>query len=198
MIGFISGEVVEITHESIVVQNQDLGFILFMHMRDLSELELAQQIKVFTEMIVREDDISLYGFLSPLDKRLFNKLRSVSGIGNKTAQSILGTFSAKEIIQLVIEDNQTFLIQVPGIGKKTAGRIILELKDPFLKEFGQQDIEPRPVESDAHGPKKDEVQLALLQLGYSKSEVSSFFKRADWDLSIEELIREALRSLARW
>ena len=106
--------------------------------------------------------------------------------------------SPEEIIQLITQENESFLTQVPGIGKKTAGRIILELKDPFLKEYGQQEQLEVVSSSKVDDSKKEEVQLALLQLGYSKAEVSSFFKTADWDLSIEELIREALKSLARW
>lgn len=198
MIGLLQGEILEIQTDHLLLLTGDVGFNIFMNLRDLSELELGHRVKVYTEMVVREDDISLFGFLSPQDRSVFNRLRSVSGIGNKTAQGILSTFSAKEIIQLITQENESFLTQVPGIGKKTAGRIILELKDPFLKEYGQQEQLEVVSSSKVDDSKKEEVQLALLQLGYSKAEVSSFFKTADWDLSIEELIREALKSLARW
>ncbi|WP_459128899.1 Holliday junction branch migration protein RuvA [Guggenheimella bovis] len=196
MIALIQGEVLTIDTDGIVLLTQNIGYRIFMSNRDLSSLEEHQDTKVFTELIVREDDMSLFGFLSDKDREMFNALRSVTGIGAKTAQAILGMLSAKEVIQLVIEENTTFLMKVPGIGKKTAQRIILELKDKFLKQYGDVGTFVQPVtQSD---PSIDEVRDALLSLGYDRSEVTSVLKKIERSDSVEEMLKAALKELVRW
>lgn len=199
MLAFIHGEITDITEDAVIIDNQGIGYKLFMNLRDLSTLEMGQRVKVHTEMIVREDDLSLFGFLNTLDRKLFNKMRSVSGIGTKTALNILSVLSAREVIQLVIEEQQSFLTQVPGIGKKTAARIIMELKDHFMKEFGEQydtSFDNKP--SKERSPKLDEVRSALQNMGYSRQEIGMILTNLDAEASVEEMLKEAFRLMARW
>lgn len=199
MLAFIHGEIADIAEDAIVIENQGIGYKLFVNVRDLSTLEVGQSARFHTEMIVREDDLSLFGFLNTLDRRLFNKMRSVSGIGTKTALNILSMLTAREIIQLVIEEQQTFLTQVPGIGKKTAARIIVELKDHFVKEFGdhyQPGMENNSRKTE--NPKLDEVRSALQNMGYSRQEIGMILTSLDTEASVEDMLKDAFRLMARW
>ena len=198
MIAFLHGEIADIKSDGLIVECQGLGYFVHMGLRDLGTLECGQRIKIHTELLVREDDVSLYGFLTPLDRELFDRLRGVSGIGAKTALSILGILPAPEIIQLIIEENHAFLTQVPGIGKKTAARIIVELRDSLEKTYGavrNGAAEPLIVGRD---PKLDEVRQALRDLGYDRSEISAALGRLDGSKDLEELLKDALKMLARW
>ena len=128
---------------------------------------------------------------------LFNRLRSVTSVGTKTALGILSVLSGNELIEMIVNENTDLLVRVPGIGKKTAGRLILELKDPFLKEFGAVDVTSEEMSKESFG-KDAELREALLSLGYSSAEITKLIKDLDFSLSIEELIRLSLSKLARW
>lgn len=197
MLAFIHGQVSEISEDFVVLEVQDIGYKIFMGLRDLGTLEMGQAVKVHTEMVVREDDLSLYGFSKVLDRTLFNLLRGVSGIGTKTALNILSLLDGREVIQLVIEENHTFLTQVPGIGKKTAARIIVELRDRFVKQFGQ-DYDPSLTQTSLKtDPKFDEIRSALMNMGYDKREISEILQQMDPDASLEDMLKQAFLLMAR-
>lgn len=197
MLAFIHGQVSEISDDFVVLEVSDIGYKVFMGLRDLATLEIGQAVKVHTEMVVRDDDISLYGFLKVLDRTLFNRLRAVSGIGTRTATNILSLLDGREIIQLVIEENNHFLTQVPGIGKKTAARIIIELKDRFVKEFGQDFDAGLSAAISPADPKFNEVRSALSNMGYNRREIDEILQQMDPDLDLEDMLKQAFRLMAR-
>lgn len=197
MLAFIHGQVSEISEDFVVLEVSDIGYKVHMGLRDLASLELGQAVKVHTEMVVRDDDISLYGFLKVLDRTLFNRLRGVSGIGTRTATNILGLLDGREIIQLVIEENNHFLTQVPGIGKKTAARIIVELKDRFVKEFGHDFDAGLSAAASPADPKFNEVRSALSNMGYNRREIDEIVQQMDPDLELEDMLKQAFRLMAR-
>ncbi len=197
MIAFVKGQVASVEVDHLVLDHQDMGYKIFLSSRDLGSVEIGEDLKLYTETIVREDEISLYGFLEAKERTLFNRLRSVTSIGTKTALNILSVLSANELIELIINEKADLLMRVPGIGKKTAGRLILELKDPFFKEYGSVEIAPEEISQESFG-KDVELREALLSLGYSSAEITKLMKGLDFNLSIEELIRLSLSKLARW
>ncbi|HHT19923.1 MAG TPA: Holliday junction branch migration protein RuvA [Tissierellia bacterium] len=196
MLAFIHGQVSEITEEFIVLEVADIGYKIFMGLSDLGSLEIGQRIKVHTEMVVREDDISLFGFLKVLDRTLFNRLRSVSGIGTRTASAILGLIDGRELIQVVIDENSAFLTQVPGIGKKTAARLIVELRDRFIKEYGEQ-YQAGLSPTTPTDPKFNEIRSALSNMGYNRREIDEILQQIDPELALEDMLKQAFRLMAR-
>lgn len=195
MINFLKGNVVEIESDSITVDINNIGYRVFMSVKDIALIELNDKIKVFTEMIVREDLIHLYGFLNNFDKLIFNYLKSVSGIGNKTGLNVLSSFNAKEIIHLIANENIELLVTIPGIGKKTAQRIIVELKDKVVKEFNiNEDIK---IVKSKDENKERELFEALLSLGYVKTEINKIVNELDFDKDVESVLRDALILLTR-
>ncbi len=197
MLAFIQGQVSEISEDFIVLEVSDIGYKVHMGLRDLATLEIGQRVKVQTEMVVREDDVSLYGFLSILDRSLFNQLRAVSGIGTRTANNILGMLDGREIIQLIIDENHTFLTRVPGIGKKTAARIIVELRDRFLKQYGADFAPGVTSTTSPNDPKFSEFRSALSNMGYNRREIDEILQQIDPQISLEEMLKHAFRLMAR-
>ncbi len=196
MISTLRGEIKHIDIDHIVLEVNNIGYLLNLSMNDISNLSLNDVEFFYVEMIVKEDLLELYGFTDMLDKKIFNRLRSVSGVGTKTAMSFLNKLSAKEIISLVLDENTDFLTQVPGIGKKTAGKIVLELIDKFKKEFIDIDIKKVNVSVEDNS-KKEELISVLEELGYKKLEIKSILGRLDYTKDIQTLIRNALLEIGR-
>ncbi len=196
MISTLRGEIKHIDIDHIILEVNDVGYLLNMSINDIANLSLNDVEFFYVEMIVKEDLLELYGFTDMLDKKIFNRLRSVSGVGTKTAISFLNKLSAKEIISLVLDENTDFLTQVPGIGKKTAGKIVLELMDKFKKEFIDIDVKKVniSVEDDS---KKEELVSVLEELGYKKLEIRSILGKLDYSLDIQTLIKNALMEMGR-
>ena len=158
----------------------------------------GQEVTVYTTMVVREDDISLFGFSGSGELDAFKKLTSVSGVGPKAAISILSSFSLEELHQAIVFEDKTALTRANGIGKKTAERILLELKDKFSPEDfaksagGVSSSEIPSVPSDGRG----EALNALMALGYTRAEASGALSTVrDNDVTAEEYIMLALKNL---
>lgn len=197
MLAFIEGRVVKINADSIVLDHNGLGFNLFVSKRDLSEISPDEELLVYTYMQVKEDGISLFGFLSEEDLSIFKLLIGVSGVGPKTALSCLGLYNVNEIRYAIISDDSKTLGKVPGLGLKTAKKIILELKD---KVGLPDDIETIDDDSNViSNQSRSDAILALNALGYSTSEgmrIISQIKNAN-ELSTEDLIQIALKNLGQ-
>lgn len=189
MLSFIRGKIVQIEGDHVVIDHGGLGLKVFLSQRDLGSITLENTL-LYTELIVREDELSLYGFIVPLDREIFQRLQKVSGIGVKTALGILSIFSGKEIVHFILEENLPFLTRAPGIGKKTASRMILELKDGFSKDYSFMDME-----REGGYETKQELREALLSLGYGGGEIQRILPQLDLSKSIEVLLREALALL---
>ena len=134
MIAYLKGELVVKSEEYIIIEVQGIGYKVFMSKKSIDELQENRQVRVYTYLKVREDDISLFGFNTNEELRMFELLLSVSGIGAKSALVILSNVSVSSFALAIINNDINLLKKLPGIGPKTAQRVILELKDKLKKE----------------------------------------------------------------
>ena len=198
MFAYIQGNLDTKTNTFVIIDVQGIGYRIFMSSRAIESLgEIGDTVKVYTHYYVREDNISLYGFNSQEELRMFELLISVSGIGAKSAIAMLSQISSYDFALAVISNDVSKLVKVPGIGKKTAARIILELKDKLkTEETIEKDEQLNVVIEDDN--KNSEAVAALQVLGYSKKEIEKVFEKIDKkDLAIEEIIKQALKYLGR-
>ena len=147
--------------------------------------------KVYTDLIVREDNLALYGFATLLERTVFTYLLDVGGIGPRTAQAVLSTFTAPAFIQIVLSGDEAALKKVSGVGKKTAQRILLELKDK-LRRLGQEQEVPLSA-----GAEPDLAVAALLQLGYTDDEVHWALGQVESDADSAQRVKAALEVLRK-
>lgn len=181
----------------VVIENNGIGFKIFMSSKSIGCIgNEGDIVKVHTHYHVREDDISLYGFISEEELRMFEILINVSGVGVKSALTMLSDITPASFAMAVIQDDVTRLTKVPGVGKKTAQRLILELKDKLKKEDISGDAN---IEKDIKETKIDNDAVTALQvLGYSKKEIEKAFEKTNLKgLSIEETIKIALKNLGK-
>lgn len=198
MIGFLRGKAVKIQADSCLLDVHGVGYRCFISNNTRSKLHLKEEVQLFTYMNVYQDGITLYGFADEEEYELFQMLLGVSGIGPKVALGILSAITAKALCR-AIQDRQTaVLTKLPGIGKKSAERLILELKDKAAFATGE-DEEPfrLDVAADAGDDMISEAIAALLALGYSRAEIAPVVKKASACKSTEEVIKTALKALSR-
>ena len=192
MIAAVEGILVSKGNNSVILKAGMISFAIYVPGSTLAKLGYpGSAVFLHTHLYVREDNISLYGFSSQQELLLFEQLITVSGIGPKVALALLTTLSAEQIISGIMSGNADLLSQVPGIGKKTAGRIILDLKGKLEKGWDGEVI-PSISQADS------DAVAALTGLGYSIREATqalSSILRTD-DMSLEEKIRLALQRLA--
>lgn len=202
MYSYIKGELVERGEEKIVVENHGIGYNIRIPMPAVeSFFEIGEQVKIYTYLHVREDAMQLFGFLSKDDVELFKMLIGVSGIGPKGALSILSTMTTDELRFAVLGEDAKAISKAPGIGGKTAQRLILELKDKFnLEETFEHSLgkkEAAQMVTGAAANVKNETVMALTALGFSASEAMSALKQIPIkeDSDTEEILKEALKIL---
>lgn len=203
MIAHIKGELEVKTKGYIVVETAGIGYKIYMPESTIHKLAgIGEQVKIYTFMRVREDDISLYGFLNQEELRMFELLLSVSGIGAKGALTILSNVTPSGFALAVISNDVNVLKKLPGIGPKTAQRVILELKDKLKKE--QEIVSEEIVEGTslqeviADDEKISEAVSALQVLGYSRKEIADALANVEMkELTVEEIIRKGLGNLAK-
>lgn len=197
MIAYVEGRVAEITDDGCVLVTQGgVGYEVFLPGHVLAKLPGRGETAYFyTNTVVREDALELYGFASWDEREVFLILTSISRIGAKTALSILGTYRPDDLRRLVLEEDVTALTRVPGIGKKTAQQLFLELKYK-LKADGVSAI---PATGPVGSVARDAV-AGLVNLGYDESEAAGVVKRVlaeEDDLDVGETLRAALKALAK-
>lgn len=190
---YIKGSLEVKTKGYIVVECNGIGYKIFMSDKSLNEVgNIGDKVKVYTHYHVREDEISLYGFKTDEELRMFELLLSVSGIGARSAITMLSNIEPSEFAFAVISDDVDRMTKIPGIGKKTAQRIILELKDKLKSEEierNKEEIEKEIKEVEG----LNEAVSALQVLGYSRREIDSAFEKADLSgLSTEDIIKKGL------
>ena len=164
--------------------------------------KLSKQVKLYTHLAVREDGIELFGFGSNEEKECFNRLISVSGVGPKAAMSILSTMPPEKLAIAICTEDAKAIAKSPGVGAKSAARIILELKDKISKDMANESITTGNFSASAavyaQGSAFSEAAEALVVLGYDKATVQSALKGIDASISdAGEVIRLALKKLAR-
>lgn len=200
MYAYIKGSLEEKLKDSIVVETGGIGYKIYVSEQTMDKLgELGEKVKIYTHYHVREDSISLYGFLSNEELKMFELLIQVSGIGAKTAIVMLSNISPSEFAIAVISNDIKTLTKIPGVGSKSAQRIVLELKDKLKTEDAiSKNTEDLPTENTVDNEKVEEATQALQILGYNKGEVKKVIEKLKVkDLSIEDIIKQALKQLSR-
>lgn len=201
MIGRLRGELAAKQAPSLLVDVNGIGYELDAPMSTFYNLpELGQPVTLYTHLAVREDAHTLYGFATLPERRLFRTLIKVSGVGAKLALAILSGMSADEFALCVSDGDATSLTRLPGVGKKTAERLIVEMRDRLADWHEQGGIAPAgstPLVGRVEGGVADAVS-ALVALGYKPQEASRMVRAVDSQgLSSEEIIRAALQSVAK-
>ncbi len=199
MYAYIKGTLEEKTNTFIVVENNGIGYKIFMSESAIQKLgERGEKLKVHTYYYVKEDNISLYGFLSNEELKMFELLITVSGIGAKSAISILSNIEPSTFALAVITDDVTKIKSLPGIGVKTAQRIILELKDKLKTLDAVESKTDNKITIVDNKENIEEAISALMILGYSKKEIEKSFEKTDLSsMSTEEIIRIGLKYLGK-
>lgn len=194
MYSYIIGVITEVHENYIVLENNKIGYKIFITDFFRDNVSAFDEYKVYTEFVEREDASILYGFSSQKERDLFNLLTDVTSIGPKYAMNILSTMAVDECKTAIITDDIKLLTQAPGVGKKTASRIILELKEKIEKDFVPSE---KPVTKEVKKSSDSEfAREALLQLGYFKNDVDAFIENTDISgLSIEDIMKKAMKSL---
>lgn len=193
MYAYIKGEIKKITKEYLVIENNNIGYIIYMSEKSLNQFnEGDTDIVIHTYQNVKEDEISLYGFTIIEEKHVFEKLITVSGIGVKTAINILSKIEPSEFVLAVITSDLVKLTSLPGVGKKSAQRIVLELQDK-LEADNTVDIEKiELIDNEIY----EELVSALQILGYTTKEIRKIEGKINKDLDIEEALKQALKILS--
>lgn len=197
MFAYINGKIADKANNYVVIDAGGIGYKIFMSTKSIENLnEIGTMQKVYTYYYVREDNISLYGFLSNEELRMFELLLSVSGIGAKSALAILSEITPSSFALAVITSDDSKLVKIPGIGKKTAARMILELKDKLKTETAIEKTEK--IETAIKEDNKDSEAVSALQvLGYTTKEIEKALEKIDiTGMSVEEIIRKALTLLS--
>ena len=199
MISYIKGILEDMSPGMVVVDNHGIGYQMMVPMRGESFPKIGQEIKIYTHMHVREDDVSLFGFLSKEEKEAFELLIGVNGIGPKVGLSVLSTLSVYELKMAVISEDVKTISKTPGLGPKGAKKLILELKDKLSFEELEEDGVGSEI-FDTSADSSDSVMITiegLVSLGYSKSEAAIAVNKVEdaKDLTPEELLKKALKNI---
>ncbi|SHI51114.1 Holliday junction DNA helicase subunit RuvA [Geosporobacter subterraneus DSM 17957] len=198
MFHFIKGRVDYIGDDFIVLENRDIGYKIFTSLTTVSDIGADKgEVTIYTQMVVREDDISLYGFLSREELKMFQLLTTVSGVGAKVGLGILSSIHYQKLAEMIYSEDVTGLTKAHGVGKKTAQRIILELKEKIRTQ--ELTMEGKTVMPPKYGGDiVHEAIEALVSLGYGKNEAASAVSESAESCSnLEQIIKNALKVLAR-
>ena len=201
MIEFISGRLVSHDMTGIVIEQAGIGYYISVPTPQIAQFQQKalekEMVLVYTELIVREDSLSLYGFVSHAERSMFRMLLGVSRVGPQLACSILSNASVDEIAASILQEREEVLTAVPGIGQKNAKRIILELKDKMKKYYAQSQV----TSTSSTDPAYSDAILALIALGFERQEAEiairevirqSTAKQATSEISISDLVKGAL------
>ncbi|MDG2914402.1 Holliday junction branch migration protein RuvA [Bisgaard Taxon 10/6] len=202
MIGRLQGKLIEKQPPEILLDVQGVGYELLLPMTSFYNLpDIEQQCTLFTHLVVREDAHLLFGFSTKTDRTLFRELIKTNGVGPKLALAILSAMSVHEFAYAIEREELSKLVKIPGVGKKTAERLLVELKGKF-KGIQQSDFfveskhltAPNIMPAETETP-DDEAVAALVALGYKPAEAVKMVKKvANGNLTSEQLIREALKA----
>lgn len=207
MISYLKGELAEVKENYVVIEVGSIGYEVYLPSSSIMELpSRGSNIKIYTYLHVREDAIGLFGFLTKDDLEMFKLLITVNGIGPKGALGILSSLSADDIRFAVLAEDAKIIAKAPGVGNKTAGKLILELKDKFKLEtaFEQRFLnqEEKQASSGMTGRqefhrKKEEAVQALTVLGYSASESLKIVNQVEIteDMTSEEILKKCLKKM---
>ena len=197
MYEYITGKIAEATPTYAVIEAGGIGYMIHISLKSYSEIEQAKEAKLYVHFIVREDQQTLFGFTTKLERELFRQLISVSGVGGNTARMILSTYAPRELQNIIATENAVLLKNVKGLGLKTAQKIIVELSGKML-ELGASDLMIPAAPTTTHSAIYDEALAALSMLGFQKTAsektLNAIFKENP-DIAVEDAIRTALKQM---
>ncbi len=190
MIARLSGTVLDLGADSLVVDVHGVGYLVHAPVSVLAAARVGADVTLHTHLVVREDSMTLYGFLDAHEGRLFQTLTSVSGVGPKVGLALLSVMDADELSFAIASGNAASLARAAGVGQKLAARVVVELKDKMTSAAAP---------STTPGVESEEIVGALMALGYSQAEATDAVARADLpeDAAIEEKVRLALAYFAK-
>lgn len=202
MYEYIKGKYIGINKDYIIVENNGIGYKIFTSGATMASMpKVGEEVMLYLEQIVREDFIGLYGFESKEELEMFKLLLSINGVGAKAALSLLSISRVNNLKYAIIMGDEKHICRAPGIGKKTAGRIILELKDKLKKEdmvVDSSDNESFDIDIDNennYAAVLNEALGALLALGYSEKEAELALKKINKEDTVENVIKSCLKVL---
>lgn len=201
MISFIRGETVKKGLDYIVIENNNIGYHINTSFNTLKMLKEGEKALIYTYMHIREDILALYGFIKQDEMEMFKKLISVNGIGPKAGLAVLSTYDANTVRAIILHEDSAKMSKVPGIGKKTAGKIILELKDKVGSLEGI-DFDDESLVDYVNVNKLDnessDLSDVLISLGFSRFEAKKALEEIDLTgKSEQDVIKEALKNINR-
>ena len=198
MISYIKGKVAEISDGATVIECNNMGYLISISSATMTRLAVGESVKLHTVMQIRENDISLIGFLTQEDAKIYDMLVSVSGVGTKAALAIQSVLDASQIILAIITEEADQLCRAQGVGKKLAGRIVLELKDKLRSIDTYEAIKPQQSITEGGGQAKQDAIDALLALGYSRAQALRVVMEITTDgMNTEQIIRQSLKKLVQ-
>ncbi len=196
MYEYIIGKYTGMNRDYIVVENSGIGYKIFTSGSTMSQLpQMNEEVKVFLQQIVREDFAGLYGFLTKDELSMFNLLLTVTGVGAKAALSLLSICSELNLKYAIASKDEKTIMRAPGIGKKMAQRIILELQDKVDAGAAGSAGGALSVEAEAAEASSREAMYALLSLGYTEKEAAKALKEVDQKDTVENIIKKCLKYL---
>lgn len=200
MFYYLNGTVSEIGQNSIVLEVGGIGFQVNTSLQTISDVKTGSQAKLYISESIGENNFDLYGFSEQREKRFFELLVSISGVGPKAAISVLSVMNTDELVHAVMTDDIKALTAAPGIGKKIAQRILLELRDKLGAELpnlaSMPDSVKQPGKLPADNQAISDAMAGLSVLGYSSAEVNAIIRRSDWTgMTAEQIIREVLKNM---
>jgi Holliday junction DNA helicase RuvA len=197
MYEYISGKLAEVTPTYAVVEAGGVGYFIHISLKTYSDIEHNAEARLYVHFIVREDQQTLFGFSTKIERELFRRLISVSGVGGNTARMILSTYTARELQNIIATENAVLLKNVKGLGLKTAQKIIVELSGKML-ELGVDVMDSMMSAPAANSAAYDEALAALQMLGFQKAASEKVLKTLFKDnpaIAVEEAVRAALKHL---
>ncbi len=198
MISFIKGEVVKKGLDYIILENNNMGYFINTSFNTLNNLSEGEKAFIFTYLHIREDILQLYGFLSAEEIEMFKKLITVNGVGPKAGLAVLSTYDVNTLKAIIIKDDAVKMSKVPGVGKKTASKIILELKDKVgnLDNINHDDEYFEEIKITDDKNEISDLLDALTSLGFSQFEAKKVLDEIDIkNKSENEIIKEALKKI---
>ncbi len=193
MFEYISGTIAAKGDTYAVVDTGSIGYRLTMTANSLMQLKTGEKSRVYAHLYISENILELYGFSSADEREMFRRLIGISGIGPKAAAAILSLYSPQALAMAIVTEDEKAIAKASGIGKKTAGRIILELKDKLT----EAELVPETITQQPQGDTGTEALEALLALGYTRAEALLALSGLSDELPAEELIRQALKKMAQ-
>lgn len=201
MISYIKGEIVKKGLDYLIIENNNIGYFINTSFNTLKMLKEGEKPIIYTYMHIREDILALYGFLKPEEIDMFKKLITVSGVGPKAGLAVLSTYDINTIKAIILKDDALKMSKVPGVGKKTASKIILELKDKVGTVESLDNSDKALVEyvsTISDDSDSSDVVNALIALGFSQFEAKKTLEEIDVaGKSENEIIKEALKKISR-